>query len=311
MKYLVFSDTHYYNNPSKSYTTNDGVSSWLKVLLDITKNIFETAIKENVDFVIMNGDLFEEKSKISVQLYNKVWDLYNEYAQKLHIILNTGNHDLYTITGESSLRPFSKDIWVITKPTEIEPDIWVYPFGRRDLLKPDKNLILFTHDEIDFFTRYPSKRAMPIQDFTGYKYVFNGHIHNPGQYQNVYSIGSIVINDFGEDREGRRFLIVDNDEVKSYPISCPQFFDLNGVEEIDKVDDENFFRIAISKSEGGHEIFKKYNVFPLISKVEKRTIRISSKLSEDERVSSYIKEKNDGLDSDKLYKIGLELMKND
>jgi DNA repair exonuclease SbcCD nuclease subunit len=308
MKYLIFSDTHYYNNPSKSYINSNGVSSWLQCLLDITSKIFETAIKENVDFVLMNGDLFEEKSRINVQLYNRVWELYNEYAQKLHIIFNTGNHDLYTITGESSLRPFSKDIWVITKPTEIEPYIWVYPFGCRNFVEPNPKITLFTHEEIDFFTHYPTDKALPIQDFTDYRFVFNGHIHDPGKYQNVYSIGSIIINDFGEGRDGRRFLIVKDDEVRSIDIDCPKFYDLDSLSDIEKVDNSNFFRIAISKSEASHEIFKRYNVFPRISKTEKRVIRISSKLSEDERLSAYVKEKNDGLNEKKLYKIGLELI---
>jgi DNA repair exonuclease SbcCD nuclease subunit len=308
MKYLIFSDTHYYNNPSKSYINSEGVSSWLQCLLDITKNIFETAIKEKVDFVIMNGDLFEEKSRINVQLYNRVWELYSEYSQKLHIILNTGNHDLYTVTGESSLRPFSKDIWVITKPTEIEPNIWVYPFGYRNFLEPNPEITLFTHDEVDFFIKYPSEKVIPVQSLTGYRYVFNGHIHDLGQYQNVYSIGSIAINDFGEGRDGRRFLIVEDDKVRSIDIDCPKFYDLDSLNEIERVDDTNFFRIAISKSEASHEIFKNYNVFPLIAKTEKRNIRISSDLNEEERIKTYIEEKNDGLDEDKLYKVGLELI---
>jgi predicted phosphodiesterase len=305
MRYIVYSDAQYYNNPSKSFITDRGISSWLQTQLDITKSILNFAIEKDIDLVIHNGDLFEEKSRINVQLYNRVWDLYNEYSKKLHIVFNTGNHDLHSITGESSLQPFSDRIWIIGKPTEIEANMWMYPYGYRDFpTVSKKDITLLIHDEIDFFCGYDSGNSIPLTNLTDYKLVFSGHIHNQGQCQNVYSIGSIMINDFGEDRLGRRFLYVKDDEVESIPISCPGFYDLESLDDIDKINDKDFFRIAVSKSQMGHEIFKSYNIFPLVSKTEERKIRISSNLNEEDRVKIYIEEKNDGLDPDLLLKVG-------
>lgn len=228
MKYIVFSDAQYYNNPSKSFITENGISSWLQYQLNITEEIFQTAIKEKVDFVLHNGDLFEEKSRINIQLYNRVWELYNKYSDKIKIILNTGNHDLYNVTGESSLKPFSEKIQVISEPTEIRKDMWVYPYGCRNFPKSNKDITLFIHDEVDAFCKFPVENSIKLKDLSSYDIVFCGHIHEPLDIGNAYSVGSIMINDFGEDRKFRRFLLVDNEVTYSIPINCPNFYDLGG-----------------------------------------------------------------------------------
>jgi len=72
MRFIVFSDIHFYKNPSKSYITDWGYSSWLIEQLRIVDQILDFAKEYNIQYVIHNGDLFEEKNRIPQDLYNTV-----------------------------------------------------------------------------------------------------------------------------------------------------------------------------------------------------------------------------------------------
>lgn len=319
MKFVAFSDAQYYMNPNKSKMLSSGITSWAQMQLDLTNAILQFALEKNVDFVIHNGDLFEEKSRINVPLYNAVWDVYREWSRKLKsIILNTGNHDLYLLQ-ESALKPFSDICDVVTSITSnykafnpnekyhVTP--YVVPYGQLENLDIEnidftKCNILFTHETYDVLFEFDDPKKVCYDKVKDFDFIFNGHIHQPMTYKNLVNIGSININDWGEVGN-RRFIYFDGQDYESVDINCPKFIELESLEDITKINSKDFFRIPISKTERGHDIFKLHNVFPSVTKQDEREYRITNKTNDAEMVKQYVDIFSDSvLDNTKLKEVG-------
>jgi len=311
---IIFSDAHYYNNPSKSYITGDGISSWLLRQIEVTHEIFSYARRNNVETIIHNGDLFEEKNNINIKIYNTVWQLYNSFSKNFEVILNTGNHDKLTKL-DSSLRPFSKIARVITEPTNID-NIRIIPNSMiQDNLSHDNQNILFIHEDIAGLvygsSQYKSGSKLKPAIFGDWDIVFDGDIHKPQQLGNITVIGSPMIQDWGEAHEIKRFIHFKDNKIISVPIeSGPRFYEREELndkvrEEVEE-DTKNYYRINISSAELSDSIFKKFNVSPFISKTRKREVRL--KQTTKIPLKEYIRLKKPKLDLEKLLKIGEELI---
>lgn len=326
-EFIVFSDIQFYRNSSKSYILSNGMTSWFKTQLDITKEIFEYAIENSVHEIIFNGDLFEQKNNINVSIYNEVWNLFKEYSDRLFIKLNTGNHDIHTFNRSSSLKPFTDIAHVISKPYDyiIYPNTYVriLPYGMiEDNLKlPDEKdydcYILFTHENIAGLelgpTDYESGSLLKPQIFGDWDFVFNGHIHRPQCINNIINIGSPMIQDWGEANETKRFIHFENGEIVSIPTNCPKFLTVDSITDkvISKIEknDYDFFRIDISPDELNNPIFEKYNVFPNIVKSRDSTMRLGKVENEEEEIEKYVEMFNISLNKDKLVEIGKQIIK--
>ena len=287
LEFIVFSDIQFYNNPNRRYIRDDGLSSWLWEQLRIVEQIFQYAVDNNVKMVIFNGDLFEEKNNINTRLYNRVWELFYRWSEFLRIVMNTGNHDFYTLSRDSSLKPFSTFAEIASVPSDLPISgpyvVRLIPYGmvtEDTLQRPEgyEKCILFTHEEINGLTLGPTDFSkdtnLTIDMFSEWDVVFNGHIHKPQDVGNIVNIGSPMIQDFGEAGETKRFIHYRDGEIKSIKIDCPQFVILDGLNDrILKViseDDRNFYRIDIDSTEIGNPIFDKFNVIPNIVKSRKR-----------------------------------------
>ena len=310
-KFIVFSDTHYKFNYDKSYMVKNGLTSWLLTQLNLTEDIFKYALSNKIKTVIHCGDMFEEKNRISFTLYNAVWELYKKYSEELDIIFLTGNHDVSTVTGVSTAKPFSDIICVVDEPTLIDDALFV-PYRMLDkITNDDVTSILFTHD--DFIG---AKYAKGTQSEDGYDpkivskfdVVFNGHIHIPQSYDNIYSVGSLMAGDWGDDNKQKRFIVYD-DNITSVNIDHPMFysFDKLNDEVRNAINDKDFFRVDIGTEEITDPIFNQYNVDYRIVRAADRTIRLSNTLSDEEELSEYLKVTETKLDTDKLLNIGIEL----
>ena len=319
MKFLVFSDIHFDKNRSKSYTMENGMSSWTQHQIDVIDQIFTYAIKNNIEHVFFGGDLFELKNRIPQDLYNQTWSQF-EYGKQwgLDIILNTGNHDFHSKVS-SSLKPFSSIVAVITQPTDFEFGdtlIRVIPFGQvsGSLKRPDaKTCILFTHEDISGLSygkhEYISSSRYKKQLFSDFDLVFNGHIHKAQKLGNIINVGSCMRQDFGET-DKKYFYHYEDGEVKDIEIQCPEFHI------IDKLSDElreqfnnrDFYRIDIESSELSDPIFKQFNVFPNIIRTKKKKERLVKQETIEEEINKYIEITETELNKDKLIKIGKGLL---
>ena len=320
MEFIAFSDSHFYNNASKSYTTELGFSSWFMEQVNIVESIFEYARENNIKMILFLGDLFEEKNRISVPVYNKVYDLFSKSG--FRVILNTGNHDIFSIDTNSSLRPFSSICDVVTRGMDLTSSdspflLRAIPFGQvsPELLscpKGDSFKILLLHELIDGLehgiTKQKFQSDLKPHFLSEWDLVLNGHIHKPQEINNIINIGSIMAHDFGEAGEQKRFIHFKNGETKSIPINHPKFITLNGLSEkvIHKINGNNrdFFRIDIDPSDLSDKIFNKFNVFPNVVKKKEKKLRLRTTLSIDEEIQEYLNIIDTELDKEKLLQYG-------
>lgn len=326
-EFIIFSDIHFYQNANKSKILNNGSYSWFQQQLDIVEyDIFGYARENHIDTVFFGGDLFEDKNRISQNIYNDVWDLFERLSKEFRIILNIGNHDIYNIKFESSLKPFSSIVEVISYPKDFEIGnsfIRIIPFGlvNGDSLKlPSKKydkLMLLTHEDISglkwssynkaFLNSAPLKREI----FGDWDIVFNGHIHYPQDLKNIVNIGSCMRHDFGEADDKKRFIHYKDGNIKSIEIMCPNFYTFDGLnDKIKRVileDDFNFYKINADSSVLCDEIFQKFNVFVGIVRNEEREVRLQDVEDDNAIIHKYIDLSETSLNKDKLFNVGKEL----
>ena len=324
MKFLVFSDLHMYKNPSKSYTLENGMSSWVAHQLDVVDQVFNYTIKNDITHIFFNGDTFEQKNYIPQDLYNQTWGWFEHWKRKgFNIVFNTGNHDFHSKVS-SSLKPFSSICTVVTEPRDFEFGdtlIRVLPFGQvsGNLKRPDaKTCILFTHEDISGLKygkhEYVSSSKYKKQLFGDWDLVFNGHIHKAQKLGNIINCGSCMRQDFGET-DRKYFYHYEDGEVKDIEIQCPEFILIDGFSKrirgkIEK-DNYNFYRIDIGSEELSDPIFKQYNVFPNVVKTKKKRERLVKQESIEEEIEKYIEITETELDVNKLKVIGKELLNAD
>ena len=88
MKILLTADVHVHKHKKSEER--------LQHCLDALLWIFDTAIKQSIDTVIICGDLFHEKQKVDVQTYQLAFKLFQHYCEKgLKVFVLMGNHDMY------------------------------------------------------------------------------------------------------------------------------------------------------------------------------------------------------------------------
>ena len=314
----------YQVNQARSFTTASGISSWFQMQLDITEQIFDYAKANGVYLIVHNGDLFEDKNRINVKLYNKVWEFFKEKSKEGFVIyFNTGNHDLYSMKGEGSLKPFSDIVNVVNKPKDIAFNtrykIRIIPYNQLNgNLQVDNNYynILFTHENIDVLTTSPLDIKIETpnksQIFKEWDLVLNGHIHKPQEYKNIINIGSPCIQDWGESGENKRFIHFKDKDIINILTRCPQFHTLDSLTPriISKIKDDNYnyYRIDISSSEVSNPIFEKFNVSYRIVKTENKVLRLKESINPEEELLEYINIKNESLDKNTLLKIGKSIL---
>lgn len=322
--FIIISDIHFYHNPPKSYKRPDGTSSWLKMQIDVISDLLEWALDEGVYTVIHNGDLFEEKNRIPVQVYNAVWNLFNKYKGSMKFIFNTGNHDILTTTYDSSLRPFSDIAQVISEPTLVDGHMMFIPHGGVEgiaMLPPEEvdNPLLFLHEDIaglvygetDF---EPDRYAFDSEKLCdlGWKHIFNGHIHKPQKLNCIWNIGSPIRQDWGEAGDQKRFLYYADGEVNSVPITTgPKFIAIDELADDSegRINENNFYRFDISTEQVHRDIFKRWNVsYRIVKSTSTREIRLKDSNKIDDDIFTYIDITETTLNKDKLKTIGNEFL---
>lgn len=327
-EFVAFSDIQFYKNASKSTLTKNLISSWLQLQLDAFDYIMQYCISHKIKIVFHGGDLFEEKTRIPQDLYNCVWDKIESYIDRdLTIVLNTGNHDLLTLKGTSSLRPFSKIATVVTKPSDYifkNTYVRVIPFGLTftenalDLPSTDKVCVLMTHEDLSGLTYgasdFQSDNPIPRESFNKWKYVFNGHIHKPQTLDNIVNMGSPLIQSFSEEGETKYFYHYKDGEYKKIIIPGVSFNTVDSLTDrmkavLLKGSTNNYYRVNVSAEEVSDPIFKLFNVSPNIVKSSKRKIRLQNSTTIEDEIKTYIESTKTTLDKGKLITIGRSLTK--
>jgi len=332
IRVIIFSDTHF-----RKYMRVEATNvEWLPLQLQCLKQIFDFCMEIEPDIIVFNGDLFDAKTSIDVPLFTRVWEEFSDFEYSKKVILNTGNHDIATIDGASVLTTFEPICMDVVKIGETRSwffDDWevkIVPFmpeiNKEFLSKSSKHGILFLHQEIEGLvlgsSNYKLENPIPLEWLDEWDFVFDGHIHKPQNIGNVFAVGSIMQQNFGEAREKKRFIDLKITKehkpyIQSIEIEGPQFFvdvKLDNKKQIDYIKNKSksnqFFRIDINEKDISNEIFKLPNVFPKVVSKSEREVRVMKDLTDEELLEIYVKNETENKEIyNKLVEIGIKIIR--
>ena len=271
---------------SKVYLSTDwhfgvyplNMNKWLKIQLDYFYNqmipyLRET--KEEGDIFIMLGDLFDNRTSVSILVQNKVEQLLIDIAEILPIHVIVGNHDLWnrgdnTINSPKLFRHIP-NVHIYENTTTIEvggKKLVLMPWveKKKDMITEIQNNpgdYLFCHSDLNGCRMHASSFAIRNKDkidvnhFNDYTKVYSGHIHIRQIQQNFEFIGApyqMDRNDYG-DIKGLTILDIESGETEFVEnITSPTFKkiqvkdtdDLLSLESLDY--DKHFVDLEINNS---------------------------------------------------------------
>jgi DNA repair exonuclease SbcCD nuclease subunit len=211
-KILVIGDTHL----GLGYPNS--VDKWFKVHQEYFEKFLIPLVKKELsenDIIIHCGDLFDNRSVVPINILNYAQDLLEKLSKICPIHILIGNHDLYTKASNDvntvKLYKYIPNITVYEEPTKIEfcgKSILMLPWVERkqdqiDVLKKFKSAdYLFCHSDLNGAKMHLTSVAhknndkIDVEEFSGYKNVYSGHIHILQVTQNFTFVG----NNFEMDR---------------------------------------------------------------------------------------------------------------
>lgn len=272
MRVFMITDTHfgiYLNNLDK----------WLTMMEDTFYNYLIPYLKENAkegDVLIHLGDLFDNRNSLPIIVINKVEKILKEMSEILPLHIMVGNHDLWNKGSNevNSVRLFgymNDNIHIYEETTTLElggQKLVLMPWveKRKDMINEiSKNPgdYLFCHSDLNgcrmhlnsIAHRNPDK--IDVEEFSGYKNVFSGHIHIRQENNNFMFIGSLYQmdrNDYG-DQKGITVLDLDTDDLDFVHNNYSPVFkkvrvlteeDVEGLDELK--DSKDYIDLAISNN---------------------------------------------------------------
>lgn len=214
MKALVIADLHLSAKPRDAYRFE--VMSTIAGLLE----------EHKVDYLIILGDLTEEKDYHPATLVNDVVDVIHSFSQFCEVLVLRGNHD-YTRTDFPFfrfLRRLKRVRWInaVTRLKLGEADCLFLPHTRdykKDwdkLPKLEEIDWVFAHNTFEGAASEHGKRlsGTPTALFDDH-HVISGDIHTPQDVGPVTYVGAPYRVDFGDDYEPRALLISGTWEKRS------------------------------------------------------------------------------------------------
>ncbi len=214
MKFIHTADFHLCSSFAASSLTAEAALAQRKQLWDTFNKIIDTCAAEDIDILLICGDLFET-SYATVTDIRRAADAFGRISDT-KVFIACGNHDPYTQDSYYRLVEFPKNVYFFpNKPAVVElPELGVSvggfswdknryesaPFSLPAADKTKTNLLCLHADVMTSSVYLPMQPA----DFAGknYDYIALGHIHKPMQIDNkIFYSGSPEPLGFGE--EGR------------------------------------------------------------------------------------------------------------
>lgn len=267
----IISDTHQHNWSAFATVNEDGVNSRNQITLDETIRAAKEIKAAGGSVLIHAGDLFHVRGNIAPSVLNPTLEAYRYIIEDLEmkVIMIPGNHDM---EGKDSLKN--------TNAVEALASVGVYVCSHQYVTKVGEEYIIaipwrssvdqlkIELEELAFGTPDIDKTNVvihaPVDDVIegipdhgltseylgnlGFKRVFSGHYHNYKDFgNNVYSVGALNHQTWGDVNAKAGFLLVDGDVV--YRAShAPSFVDLDpdtSVEDVPLIVDGNYIRVRM------------------------------------------------------------------
>ena len=262
MKFLMFTDPH--------IGKQDDNSIWYKSFENFITEIETKCKEENINTIVILGDVFDDRKKISQKAEHTVLNFLKRFNQQnIRVIMLAGNHDIFYQD-----RPFPNwltkfkhldNIITIEEKPYFEKNCVFIPSGAPIEIWKGIDCV-FGHFAISGFLMNNKKLCelapLSIDDFYHYN-VFSGHFHKKSKIGNVFYIGSAYQMDFNDVGDDRGYYIFNRGKVSFFPFTnTPKFVKLYG----DKIDFDNitgnFIKIIFNKDLGAIQSRK------LIEKIE-------------------------------------------
>ena len=211
-KILVIGDTHL----GLGYPNS--VDKWFKVHKEYFEDFLLPLVKRELgpnDIVVHCGDLFDNRSVIPINILNFAQNLLEQISKICPVHILIGNHDLYTKASNDvntvKLYKYIPNVTVYEEPTRIDfygKSILMLPWVEKkidqvSILKKFSGCdYLFCHSDLNgarmHLTSVAHKNSdkIDVEEFSGYKNVYSGHIHILQVNKNFTFVG----NNFEMDR---------------------------------------------------------------------------------------------------------------
>lgn len=266
-KILMFTDLHIHAHKKSISRIED--------CLTVLEWIFDVAKKEKIKDLIFLGDLFHDRQKIDVLVYQKTFEVFlkQQTTNPLNIYLLIGNHDMYhrdswDVNSVSPLNAIS-GIKVIDKPETIiiqghEIDFMPHtenPIenllqfkGKRKYLcghlAVDGAILNSSGMQADVIVEHDGEMVKVDKScFTKWDHTFLGHYHAQQKVSdNVEYIGSPLQLNFGESFQTKHICIFNPDtNEREYVVNefSPRHLILNETEVSQYNLENNFVRINV------------------------------------------------------------------
>lgn len=264
--YLVVSDCHFHNFTAFAELNSGGVNSRLQIQIDEFKRAVDVLIENGGDTIFNAGDTFHVRGRIETTVLNPVKELF-EWVQERGVVINSipGNHDLAgkesDTIGNAAQSLVGKYSFMVNECTDIaDSNVVMFAWNSSiDKLKerleaevdPDYTAII--HAPVNDVIYGIPNHGLDAEYLAGlgYKRVLSGHYHNHKRFDGeVYSIGAMCHQTWGDVHSRAGFLLVTDDEVKYMASHAPKFVDVteDNFDDAELLVDGNYARIKINVS---------------------------------------------------------------
>lgn len=285
---------------------------WLNIQLDYYYNEFIPLLEKEAqpgDILIHLGDLFDNRNHVPIIVLNEAEKLLSAISKIIptHIII--GNHDIYNKSSNEINTPklfrHLENVFVYDETEELIIDdkkLVLMPWveNKKDQIEEIKahpGDYLFCHSDLNGCrmhlnsVAHRNEHKIDVEEFSGYKHCFSGHIHIGQRNKNFTFIGApyhMDRNDIGNEK-GTWCLNLDSGKTQFWENKrSPQFkkFHLDSKDKIDLLKEldtsKDFIDVTINKSIiTGERKFKK-ELYKTLEKGSFAKVEIKNDLRKEE-----------------------------
>ncbi len=308
MKLFIVSDFHW------GKYTNDS-EKWLRIMSDYFYNWLIPSLKtyaKKGDKLMILGDIFDNRTSINLKVINHVVKLFEDLSKIIEIHSILGNHDMFAmadpeINSVCTIRNIP-NVFIYEQPTVLNFD------GKETLLMPwihgkneEKKILeqysgldlLLCHSDLNgcrtqlYPTRPHNREILEIDDFSGYKQVYSGHIHIQQTINNFTFVGSPYHLDRNDVANSKGLWVYDTKKSKDIFIEndhSPQFKKVrimsdDDIKQLKETDfKKDFIDMEISKALILNQPSVKLSIEKIINKWTPTDVRYIDDIVKDKKV---------------------------
>lgn len=277
--YGIVSDVHVHSWSQFSTILPTGINSRLQDILDALETAAKHVLNSEGKRLYIAGDLFHVRGSVSPKVLNPTKDLFEKLTGKgLEIRVLTGNHDLESRDSEAlsnaceALSPI-EGVKIVSSMTIFHDDNMVM-IPWYDNLDDVRKYIAAAIEEIEDLGDVASNYSLMIHapmngvltgipdhgfyykelERFGFKRVFSGHYHNHRKMGDteVYSVGALTHQTWGDVGTLAGHLMVDGSSVIHFKNASPEFRDYDIAWDDDTAAENckgNFIRVRLGEAD--------------------------------------------------------------